>query len=242
MATSDYIVYVDESGDHGLTSIDPHYPMFVLAFCIFRKDEYSKLVAPAISEFKFKYFGHDSVVLHEHEIRKTKGPFKILFDPAIRSAFYEDLNRIIAEAPFTIIASAIKKNELAAKYIFPENPYNLALAFGLERIANHLGTDSGTTHLTFECRGRKEDAELELEFRRVQQGANARREPLPFEMVFASKQTNSAGLQLADLVARPIGRKILDPKQVNRAYDLLKPKIRRNAQGRAPGWGLKIFP
>jgi hypothetical protein len=29
---SDYIVYVDESGDHGLVSVDPEYPVFVLAF------------------------------------------------------------------------------------------------------------------------------------------------------------------------------------------------------------------
>jgi hypothetical protein len=31
---SEYIVYVDESGDHGLETIDPNYPVFVLAFCI----------------------------------------------------------------------------------------------------------------------------------------------------------------------------------------------------------------
>jgi hypothetical protein len=29
---SDYIVYVDESGDHGLQSMDATYPVFVLAF------------------------------------------------------------------------------------------------------------------------------------------------------------------------------------------------------------------
>lgn len=34
---SDYIVFVDESGDHGLVSIDPEYPIFVLGFCIFNK-------------------------------------------------------------------------------------------------------------------------------------------------------------------------------------------------------------
>jgi len=34
---SDYIIHVDESGDHSLESIDPNYPVFVLAFCIFNK-------------------------------------------------------------------------------------------------------------------------------------------------------------------------------------------------------------
>ena len=30
-----YIVYVDESGDHGLTKVDRQFPVFTLAFCIF---------------------------------------------------------------------------------------------------------------------------------------------------------------------------------------------------------------
>jgi len=36
---SDYIIYVDESGDHGLERIDPEFPIFVLAFCIIRKSD-----------------------------------------------------------------------------------------------------------------------------------------------------------------------------------------------------------
>ena len=37
---SDYVVYVDESGDHGLKSMDKTYPIFVLAFCVFNKQQY----------------------------------------------------------------------------------------------------------------------------------------------------------------------------------------------------------
>ena len=36
--------------DHSLESIDPDYPVFVLSFCIFRKDEYAGRVAPAIRQ------------------------------------------------------------------------------------------------------------------------------------------------------------------------------------------------
>ena len=35
---SDYIVFVDESGDHGLENIDPAYSVFVLVYCIFEKE------------------------------------------------------------------------------------------------------------------------------------------------------------------------------------------------------------
>jgi hypothetical protein len=34
-AFSNFIVYVDESGDHGMQTLDVNYPMFVLAFCVF---------------------------------------------------------------------------------------------------------------------------------------------------------------------------------------------------------------
>ncbi|MDQ6991340.1 MAG: DUF3800 domain-containing protein [Mariprofundaceae bacterium] len=95
---SDYIVYVDESGDHGLQNIDPNYPIFVLAFCIFHKNYY----CDGVNQFK-----------------KT----------------------------------------------------------------------------------------------------------LPFDIKFADKRMNSAGLQLADLLARPVGLHVLRPKQSNRAFDILKPKF-----------------
>lgn len=67
---SRYVVYVDESGDHGLERIDPNYPVFTLAFCIFNKNHYAQRVVPSIEAFKFKHFGHDLVVLHETDIRK----------------------------------------------------------------------------------------------------------------------------------------------------------------------------
>ena len=48
MNFSDYVVYVDESGDHNLQSIDSGYPVFVLAFCIFHKKYYCEKLVPEI--------------------------------------------------------------------------------------------------------------------------------------------------------------------------------------------------
>ena len=59
---------------------------------------------------------------------------------------------------------------------------------------------------------------------------------------FMDKKHNSTGLQLADLVAHPIGRHAIDPDQPNRAFDILKPKFRRGPAGLVKGFGLKIFP
>ena len=44
----DYIIFVDESGDHGLDNIDLEYPIFVLTFCCFSIDDYISTAVPAI--------------------------------------------------------------------------------------------------------------------------------------------------------------------------------------------------
>lgn len=242
----DYIVFVDESGDHGLESIDPHYPVFVLAFCLFAKEHYISAAVPAVVRFKFRYFGHDQVILHEHEIVKNKPPFHFLRDPSRRQPFFDDLNTLVAQTDMTIIASVINKEKHLAKYREPVNPYHISMGFGLERLYRHLyglGCRRGLTHVLFERRGEKEDAEAELEFRRICDGHNATGRSFPFEIIMAAKACNSPGLQLADLIARPIGRKVLKPEQPNRAYDIIERKLRRNpVDGSAQGWGLKVFP
>lgn len=55
----DYLVFVDESGDHELTKIDPQYPVFVLLFCIIKKDDYVTRVCPDLQRFKLEHWGHD---------------------------------------------------------------------------------------------------------------------------------------------------------------------------------------
>jgi len=67
-------------------------------------------------------------------------------------------------------------------------------------------------------------------------------EVLTLEPRFVSKAANVPGLQIADLVARPIGRHALDPRQPNRAFEIIEKKLDRNPSGRVSGWGLKVFP
>jgi hypothetical protein len=244
---SDYIVYVDESGDHGLESIDTNYPIFVLVFCIFRKQDYIDKVIPQLMQLKMQLWGHTEVVLHEHDIRKPQkdGPFAILFDKDIRQNFVVSLNNLMSSVPFTLIASVIDKNRLKQQYTIPTNPYEISLSFGLERVFRYLNDPSQAqkrTSVIVEKRGKKEDDELELVFRRICDGVNYFNKPMPFNMVMVDKRSNSSGLQIADLTARPIGIKTLRPTQPNRAYDIIKTKFRMDKNGRIDGWGLKLFP
>lgn len=114
----------------------------------------------------------------------------------------------------------------------------MALTFCMERAFAFLrdrGQHEWTTHIVVERRGKREDDDLELAFRRIRDGANFVG-PMPgFEIVFADKKTSSAGLQLADLTARPIGRHVMDPSQPNRAWDIIERKLRRNLGGGVEG-------
>ncbi len=233
---SDYIVFADESGDHGLEKIDPEFPMFALSFCMIEKAAYISSVVPAFQQFKFDFWGHDGVVLHEHEIRKRKGPFTLLLtNPDLRASFYERLNGLMADTPMSIVASVIDKVKLKAKYAQPSNPYEIALLFCMERLLGQLlakGQSDRTVHVLFESRGKQEDADLELEFRRI--CANQRNwgwkqtdfTQIRFEPVFVKKAANATGLQLSDLTARPIALHYLRPDQSNRAYDTISTKLR----------------
>jgi len=247
---SDYVVYVDESGDHSLASIDRDYPVFVLALCVFHKRHYAEKIIPAVEKLKFNYFGHDSVVLHEHEIRKQKGDFVFLSHLPTRKQFMVELSAIMDASNFVLIACVVDKHSLRRSEGADSNPYHLALGQCLEALRDFLAEKSQEqfkTHMVVECRGKKEDAELELEFRRFCDGENPGNHLLPFDIVFADKKTNLAGLQLADLVARPIGLSYVRPGQANLAFEALKPKFfcdggRKNAGCGYENVGLMIYP
>lgn len=247
---SSYIVYVDESGDHGLQNLDANYPMFVLAFCVFHKRHYSEKVVSALQKFKFNHFGHDLVILHEHEIRKEKGEFNFFQSKEHKHHFLNELTEIIDKSNFVLISCVIEKEKLRSRVTSETNPYHIALGFCLETLYEFLQEkrqQNLITHVVVERRGKKEDNELELEFRRMCDGANRLNISLPFNVCFADKKVNSAGLQLADLVARPIGMHVLKPQQDNRAFDVLRQKFycsggRDNVGEGFENWGLKVYP
>ena len=247
---SKYIVYVDESGDHSLQSIDENYPIFVLAFCVFHKRHYSEAIVPALEKFKFNHFGHDQVVLHENDIRKEKGAFNIFRGPEERERFLDQLTNIIAYSNFILISCTIDKRAMRRPGESDSNPYHVALGYCMETLHEFLKEKcqhEKQTHIVVECRGKREDAELELEFRRICDGNNRLGISLPFEILFADKKVMSSGLQLADLVARPIGLHTVRPGQENRAFEVLKKKFyceggRESAGNGYEGVGMKIIP
>jgi hypothetical protein len=69
------------------------------------------------------------------------------------------------------------------------------------------------TPFLFERRGKKEDVELELVFRRLCDGASSWGKMPGFLVEFFDKKANLPGLQIADLVSMPIGQHVIRPEK-----------------------------
>jgi hypothetical protein len=242
---SDFIIYVDESGDHGLETIEASYPVFVLSFCIFRKADYARAAIASLEMFKFTWWGHDMTILHGSEISRKEKAFRFLNDQDKNAKFMEQLANVLQDMPFTIVAAIIDKQKLKAWSSVPTSPYDIALGLGLAKVHQFLRTQDqheAVSHFIFERRGIGEDRDLELAFRRVCDGENGNASMPQFRLIMASKLTNSTGLQIADLVSNPIGKHFLRPDQKNRAYESVEAKLYRSEEGTAVGYGWSVFP
>jgi len=238
----DYIIYADESGDHSMNDVNKLYPVFVLAFCCFQKKEYVEEVLREIKGFKFTFWGHDLTILHSSKLRKRADDFQFLYDQIVRANFMKKLNNAIEKSPFEIISMAIDKRQLKQQYFQPINPYQLSLKHCIEEVYQFLKDKNQhhkLTHIIIESRGRKEDDELLAAFQKIIEIRESMQSKYPLNLFFADKKTNSIGLQIADLVAYPIGRFLIDPKQENLAFEIVEKKLRSHPKYIEKG--LKIF-
>lgn len=188
-----------------------------------------------LQNLKFKYFGHDMIIFHERDILKGTGKFKHLTKEN-KEHLLNDISILMQNSQFTIIACAIQKDQMPTTH-HTDNLYYLAVRFGLQKLHDFLqekGQLHQLTHVIFEQRGKHEDAQLYDEVCKIQQTHQNQHHPYPFEILIMPKSVNSTGLQVADLVARPIGNHILKPDQPNRAYAIIQQKLYAN--------GLTVLP
>ena len=253
MNYSEYIVFADESGDHGMDKIHENYPIFVLVFCVIKKSDYINQLTPFLQKLKLKYWGHDDIILHERDIRKNMhSEYKIFNNKETRLSFIKDLTDIINITPFHVISSVIRKDKLAKYCLFPNNPYQISVLFCVEQLLSWLilqGEIKKSIHVLFESRGKVEDRELGQAFREICNNASTLAitskedfSQIQFNMRFVNKLANSAGLQLADLIARPIGLSALRPEQSNQAFDVIRHKFIKLEYDAHSEQGFKLFP
>lgn len=241
------ILFLDESGDHNLQVVDHAYPLFVLGGIVVDKDYAEGELSERISAFKRNLFGRDDIILHTSDITRNRNGFEELKDPVFRARFYDELNVLMRDLRYSVVACVVRKNDHLSRYgVAALDPYLLSLDILVERFCMDVGDIAGGGLIVAEKRGSTLDHELELAWlnlkiqgTRYVQAKDIERRVLALNL--RDKKENIAGLQLADLVVTPIGRKILG-KPVKDDYRIIEEKFRRSARGRLEGFGLIVLP
>ena len=221
--TSEYIAFLDECGDHSLRHIDKDFPVFLLSLVIVKRREYLSKILPEINKLKIKYWDHEGVNLHSRDIRRLLGSFSFLKNNQLHSHFMNDLTQMMKGMPYEVIFSSIHKNEISTEH---KNKSSLEITLvDLFKQFIHWMSMHSQTHIVIiaESRGKKEDRELKTVTNNLVPLINPNNYSLP--ILFHSKQTNIAGVQIADLCAYPAARKILNPGIQNVPFSVVEEHI-----------------
>lgn len=240
------ILYLDESGDHSLTKIDPQYPVFVLGGVIVNGVRARKSVDLRLTELKRSFFDQEDLVLHSSDIIRARNGFEKLANPRLRIEFYQALNGLMRELDYQVVACVIKKDEHLVRYgVDAIDPYVLGLRVLVERFCQEIGSTHDGGMICAERRGPELDAELEsawmgivrtgTPFKRAGEISNR-----IVDLSLKDERLNIGGLQLADLFVSPIGR-VAVGKTTGDDWEIIKSKLRRG-RGGYEGHGLVVLP
>ncbi|MGH7966399.1 MAG: DUF3800 domain-containing protein [Candidatus Binatia bacterium] len=251
----EYILFLDESGAHALKPKDDRFPVFCLCGVIVEAKRYAAFDR-GWKDWKARWLGSRSARIHEPIVRKRAGWFYDA-DPAKTEARITALNARLRSLPFSCIAATIDKIRFIEMYpegkvddFLPTSAYLMCVDFIMERFTHflcHVGNGAQGT-VRAESRGLKEDAEVHHEYIRLHlEGTQFCSESqfrgyLRPSIQFERKDGNSSGLQVADLMARPIADKVLNPNASPERWDIVASKLYDGTQGRRSSYGLKIFP
>ena len=243
---SKYYLYIDECGDHQLEKFNPSFPIFTLCGFLVPADKLEALEA-AVNSFKREFFDNESIIIHSRDIRKQEKAYSILQYPEVRNRFYEGINNILGQSDvYVIVCCSIVKEPFVERFSRGEDVYGLSLKYLIERAIFCMddNVEDGILDVYIERRGVKQDRSLLNYYNRLR--ATGTKWVTAERLVsrlgrfnFSYKKDNIIGLQLADLIAYPITRHVLDPKAPNPAYDIISDKI---YSYKGAVLGMKIIP
>ena len=230
--TSKYYLYIDECGDHQLDKFNPNFPIFTLCGFLVPGNKLELLEA-AVKSFKREFFNDENVIIHSRDIRKQEKDYSILQYPDVRKRFYEGINNILGQpGVYVIVCCSILKEPFVERFSRGEDVYGLSLKYLIERAIFCMddNIEGGTLDVYIERRGIKQDRALLNYYNRLRAKGTKwvttdRLVSRLGRFVFSYKKDNIIGLQLADLIAYPITRYVLDPKALNPAYEIIRDKI-----------------
>lgn len=241
------VLFLDESGDHNLSVIDPQYPMFVLGGVIMDVDYAKGPLTDALDAFKRRMLGRTDIVLHTADIIRNRNGFERMKDAGFRAEFLAGLNDLMRAADYRVVACAIHKTAHLARYGFAAvDPYMLSLDVLVERFCHDVGNVARGGVIVAEKRDPVLDRELDLAWLNLKVSGTRFVQAKAIDnrisnLLLRAKSDNIAGLQLADLVVSPIGRHVLG-KPDREDWAIVESKLRRSREGKIEGYGLVCLP
>lgn len=242
-------IFFDESGTPEICNIDGNYPIFVLVGIVVKGKDYNEEIKDNFNELKNKYFNNYKVILTSSKIRRCLGDFKIFAENTrLKNSFYEDLGKLLHNLNYLIVSSCILKKQYNNNLLDHFGKiYECCLTFILERVIYYCRDNYiKNIKIIAESRGKNEDKDLQIAYSRtLAKGtgfiSNKKFINLfPKKIIFKKKKENVIGLQIADLIAYPIGSKIIGKE--NRTFHIFRNKFYKNKFGKIKGYGIKIFP
>ena len=241
------VLFLDESGDHNLTVIDPEYPIFVLGGVIVDQAYADGELTAALNEFKSTMFGRADIVLHTADITRNRNGFEGMSNPLFRAQFYRRLNTLMRELSYSVVACVIRKDYYLSLYGRTAiDPYLLSFDVMVERLCWEIGPGATGGEIVAERRDPTLDRLLDVAWLNLKiQGTHYMQASQINDRILSlslrDKKDNIGGLQLADLVVSPIGRHFLG-KTDREDWSIVEGKIWRNPRGEGQGDGLLILP
>ncbi len=238
-------LFLDESGDHNLIKIDKQYPIFVLGGIIIDQN-YLEILDNKVDEFKLKLFGTKDIILHTADITRNKNGFEQLKEKEFREKFYSELNLLMNELEYNIVACVIKKDDHFSKYGDSAiDPYLLSLNVIVEKFCLYLRHHNEIGSIIAEKRDRTLDHELELSWLNLKIRGTKHLKGSQIEDSIESlrlehKHLNTNALQIADLIVSPIGRYVLG-KNLKKDFEIIKSKFLQLSKQQEE-FGLVILP
>src|SRR5436305_1578203 len=157
------VLFLDESGDHSLTVIDPQYPLFILGGVIVDVDHAKGEMSDRLNAFKRKHLGSDQVILHTADMVRNRNGFERLSHPDFRERFYGELNALLGDLRYQVVACAIRKDAHLERYgLAAVDPYHLGLEVLVERFCYEVGQTVGGGVIVAEKRNKHLDRQLRL--------------------------------------------------------------------------------
>ena len=245
--SKELVMFLDESGDHSLIKIDEQYPLFVLAGVIMDKDYHDTEAMQIMNKTKKSLFYNSDIIFHTADISRNKNGFEQVKNAGFRHQFFNAMNQMMSDLEYKIVAVAIRKKEHKEKYgLGALDPYLLSLESLVERFVFECEESNKQGIIVAESRNSILDNELELAFLNLKiMGtkyikAKQIKDTIK-QFTIRGKKENIPGLQIADLVASPIGRFVLK-KNIKPDFEIIKNKFRKGTSGKFGGYGLVVLP